>query len=181
MWPAYAEVWEVLGSLESALTSVLRNPPAGDILVTESTVLWALLIVFQELIWLYQQKKLGCLCCVDYIPFRRGMSIWPHWSCCPAGACCCRQTSGQHETAENWTSVDVCNAIICGMNHLLKILPQKMFKRSDCKNDLFVGFGIAQLFTYESRYWALLWRLKSFPKHAVWSTCCIWKSITREK
>lgn len=34
------------------------------------------------------------------------------------------------------------------LNHLFKILPQKMFKRSNCKNDLLMCFGMAPLFTH---------------------------------
>lgn len=45
-----AEVWEVLGSFECALASVLRNPPVDTILVMKSTILLALLIVLQELV-----------------------------------------------------------------------------------------------------------------------------------
>lgn len=83
------------------------------------------------------------------------MSTWPHW-CCPAEAFNCRQTSGQHETAENWTSVDVCNVVMSGVNCVCKILPERVFKRRYCRTALLVGLGVAQLFMHKSRSWALL-------------------------
>lgn len=185
VWPVYAKVWEALGTFESALTRVLGNLAMDTVLVTKSSMFLALLSVFQQLVYLYQQKEPICWCWVGDVLFRRRMSVWPQWLCHPAGTFNCGQPAGQHEAAEHWTSVDEHD----WSESCLQNLPQRVCKRSYCRNDLWMGLGIAQtkptkptqsqVLSPSQKAGELFQAGRSYQ--AVGSPWSIWKSIIKNK